>query len=183
MNCKLTVPSGQGYPSTGRGWGVSRSQGLRGMAWLLGVSLFVAVAGGTALAQQGQTGSYWQCVAPSTANPQGGYCPTSPMYPLPVSTESQARVPVAGTQVGLVISAATAPTVPAGATTAIIQAQGTNAATGGACLFWRDDGTNPTTSAGQVLVANAAITVSTAVPIKLIAAATATCTATISYYK
>lgn len=90
---------------------------------------------------------------------------------------------VAGTQRGLSIAAATALTIPAGATMAAIQPQGTNN-TAGVCLFWQDDGTDPTAVAGMALGANATLFyVVGALPIKLIAATGATCTATIAYYK
>lgn len=90
---------------------------------------------------------------------------------------------VPGTQRGLAISSATALTIPAGATIALIQAQGTNN-TGGACLFWEDDGTNPTSSAGQEMAATQSMYYQVrTLPIKLIAASGATCTATISYYQ
>lgn len=100
---------------------------------------------------------------------------------IPVSAGSVTAV--AGTQVGLSIATATALTVPAGAMLAIINAQGANNPSG-ICLYWRDDGTNPTNSAGQALSALATLNYKVAaLPIKLIAASGATCTATISYFQ
>jgi hypothetical protein len=90
---------------------------------------------------------------------------------------------IAGTQENISIATATALTVPMGATLAIIQAQGTNNSSG-VCLYWRDDGTNPTNAAGQALSAFATLSYKvSSLPIKLIAASGATCTATISYYQ
>ncbi len=63
----------------------SLPQGWRGMALALGVGLIVALATIPASAQQGATGTYWQCVPPSTSNPNGGYCPVNTTYPLPVT--------------------------------------------------------------------------------------------------
>lgn len=143
-------------------------------------ALFLAWA---APASAQQTSQYWQCQPPSTANPQGGYCAVNTIYPLPSSVPILGLLPVAGTQVGLSIAASTGFTIPTGATVALVQAQGTNAATGGACLFWRDDGSAPTASAGQVMVANQSLYVKATSAFKMFAAATATCTATISYYK
>lgn len=89
---------------------------------------------------------------------------------------------VPGSQVNVTISAATGLTVPVGATYALIQAQGSNN-TNGVCLFWRDDGTNPTNAAGQALAANQTLPYTvTGMPIKLIAASGATCTMSVSYY-
>lgn len=55
---------------------------VRGMAILLALTL---LTGGLALAQQGP-GLFWQCVAPSTASPTGGYCPVGNTYPMPVTS-------------------------------------------------------------------------------------------------
>lgn len=59
----------------------------------------------------------------------------------------QKSLPAMGYQqiVAATLADATALTVPAGATCALIQAEGSN-------LRWRDDGTSPTTSVGMVLV-------------------------------
>lgn len=137
---------------------------------------------GRALAQQGTSGLYWQCAPVDSTHPNGGYCPVSAAYPAPVGPGILALTPVAGTQTNLTISAATGLTVPAGATVALIQAQGTNN-TSGQCLFWQDDGTAPTGSTGQALPAYQDFYYKATGPIKLIAASGATCTATISYYK
>lgn len=130
-------------------------------------------------------GLYWQCQAPSTANPQGGYCPVGTSYPLPTGPGINAMIPVAGTQVGVTISSATGLTIPSGATVAVIQAQGTGATTGGVCLYWRDDGTAPTGTAGQALVPNQTIVRAATSAFKAIAASGsgASCTMTVSYYK
>lgn len=141
----------------------------------------LSLAASSALADGGQS-LYWQCQPPGAGSPNGGYCPVNQTYRLPVAA-ANSGVAVAGTQVGLAISSATALTVPSGATVALIQAQGTNN-TSGQCLFWRDDGTNPTTTAGQALANGASMYYAIqGLPIKLIAASSATCTATISYYK
>lgn len=90
---------------------------------------------------------------------------------------------VAGTQRGLAIASATALTIPATATAALISVAGTNN-TSGVCAYWQDDGTNPTNAAGQPLAAGAYLVYNAVgLPIKLIAASGATCTANISYYK
>lgn len=90
---------------------------------------------------------------------------------------------VAGTQRGLSIATATTLTIPATATMAFIQAQGTNNSSG-VCLYWQDDGTAPTNAAGQAMSAYSSIWYNVnSLPIQLIAASGATCTATISYYK
>lgn len=161
------------------------SQSWRGMALALGVglgALWAPLAGREASAQVG--GLYWQCVAPSGGTP-AGYCQVSTTYPLPVNgSASGAEITaVAGTQRALAISSATALTVPATATIALIQAQGSNNGSG-VCLYWQDDGTVPTVSAGQILSAGTSMYYAVVgLPIKLIAATGATCTATISYFK
>ena len=107
-----------------------------------------------------------------TASPSGGTTVT----PNPLTA-------VAGTQRGLSIAAATAPTIPATATYLLAQPQGTNNSSG-VCLFWQDDGTDPTASAGQALSALQPLWRKvTSDGIKFIAATSATCTVTISYYK
>lgn len=90
---------------------------------------------------------------------------------------------LAGTQRSLAIASATALTIPATATMALISVAGTNN-TSGVCAYWQDDGTSPTNAAGQPLAAGAYLPYNAAgLPIKLIAASGATCTANISYYK
>lgn len=154
----------------------SRGQGrvLRCMA------LALVLAPTLAWAQVG--GMYWQCQAPSSSNPQGTYCPVNNSYPLPTTAGTLGGIPVTGTQRGLSIASATGFTIPTGATVAVVQAQGTNN-TGGQCLFWQDDGTNPTTTAGQALANGQSVTVIASSGFKMIQANTATCTATVSYYK
>ncbi len=70
---------------TALSWGLRkvrpRSQGWGCMAVVLGVSLFLA---GAARADAGQS-LYWQCQPPSSAVPNGSYCPVGLSYPLPVS--------------------------------------------------------------------------------------------------
>lgn len=73
--------------------------------------------------------------------------------PLPVTSSGgggggapYAATAVAGGQMGLAITTATALTVPATATFALIQVEGTN-------VRWRDDGTNPTASVGFLMYA------------------------------
>lgn len=123
-------------------------------------------------------------------------CPASANYPYTVDSSVSACDPqapancirplltaIAGTQRGLSIASATALTIPTGAKFALIQAQGTNN-TSGVCLFWQDDGTAPTNAAGNALSANSIIAYAVQqLPIQLISASGATCTATISYYK
>lgn len=108
---------------------------------------------------------------------------TSPSASSTSVVTSKAVVSVPGTQTGLAIATATAPTIPAMATYLLAQAQGTNN-TGGICLYWQDDGTNPTASAGQGLAAGASMWRKVSPDaIKFIAATGATCAVTISYYK
>ncbi len=172
----------RGFPNSvgarrhpGEGWG--------GMALLLPV-LFLLTEPKPVQAQQGNTGLFWQCAPPSSTNPQGGYCPASTTYPLPVTGDTVAVVgALAGTQRGTSIASATALTIPMGATEALIQAQGSNNSAG-VCLYWQDDGTNPTASAGQQMAAGASMYYKvSSLPIKLIAATGATCTITVSYYE
>ncbi len=169
--------------------GVNRAgplQGRCGMAASLIVgSIAILMALASPAAAQSSQGLFWQCVAADATHPQPGYCPVSNTYPLPVtdSTTSGTLTIVAGTQRGLAIASATSLTVPATATTALIQAQGTNNSSG-VCLYWQDDGTDPTASAGQQLAAGGSMYYHVAsLPIKLFAATGATCVATISYYK
>lgn len=166
-------------------------QGLCGMAQPLvetpGIVSLTLALGLIALpeavqAQQGTSGVYWQCVPPSSDVSQGAYCPVSNVYPLPNGPAINALVPVAPSQTGLAISSATGMTIPTGATVALVQAQGTNGATG-VCLLWRDDGSNPTAGSGQGLAANSSIWIKTSSAFKMIAATGATCAAVISYYK
>lgn len=179
MNRLLTPRLQLGFPSSGVGWRWSRSQGRCGMALVLGVLLSFLLGLAPARAQVG--GLYWQCVAGDPTR----LCPVSTVYPLPInaSAAGASLTAVAGTQTGLAISSSTTLTVPTGATTALIQAQGTNN-TAGVCLDWRDDGTAPTASTGQQMAAGASNLYKVAnLPIALIAATGASCTATISYYK
>lgn len=64
----------------------------RSLRWLLGqgrllrcmaLGAFLALIPGLGHGQVG--GTYWQCVAPSTTNPQGAYCPAGTTYPLPTA--------------------------------------------------------------------------------------------------
>lgn len=98
-------------------------------------------------------------------------------------TTQAALTAVAGTQRGLSIATATSLTVPATATVAVISAEGVNNSSG-ICLYWQDDGTAPTASAGQPMSALAVMVYKvTSLPIQLIAATSATCKANISYYR
>lgn len=74
------------------------------------------------------------------------------------------------------LSAATALTIPTGATLAFIQAEGQN-------IRWRDDGTNPTATVGMLIYADSEplYYTGTLASLRLIQA-TATATANISYY-
>lgn len=137
---------------------------------------------GFLLAQGSTYGSY---TCPSTATqpcfvqygstiPTGGGTSPSPYL----------ATAVAGTQRSLSIATSTAPTVPATATILVITLKGT-ADTAGICAFWQDDGTAPTSSAGQPLpcLETMSYTVS-GVPIQLIASSGSSgVTASISYYK
>lgn len=95
---------------------------------------------------------------------------------------------IAGTQTGVSLASATSLTVPAGANIAVITVEGTNNSAG-VCARWRDDGTAPTASAGSPLAANAVMVYQvisstlTYLPIQLIQASSATCTADVAYYK
>lgn len=166
---RLGLPEGRAC-----GMALGSALGLASFALLLGAP--------PAQAQNGQTGLYWQCQPISTTNPQGGYCPVSNAYPLPQGPAINALLPVAGAQVGVTISSATGMTIPTGATVALVQAQGTQTAAG-VCLFWRDDGTDPSATAGQALGAAQSIWIKTSAAFKMFAATGATCTASISYYK
>ena len=175
-----------GYPSEDVERPADPLQGRCGMAasLIVGAIFGLALLFGASPVRAQVSGLYWQCVAPSGGTP-AGYCPVNNTYPLPVagSTTSGTLTIVAGTQTALTISSATALTVPATATTALVQAQGTNN-TSGVCLYWRDDGTNPTGSVGQQMAAGATMFYHvTSLPIKMFAATGATCVATISYYK
>ena len=87
-----------------------------------------------------------------------------------------------GSQEGVSLASATALTLPTGATRAVISVEGTNN-TAGQCARWRDDGTNPTGSAGIPLAANTIMHYQvTSLPIKLIEATGATCTMNVAYY-
>lgn len=90
---------------------------------------------------------------------------------------------VAGTQRGVSMVTATALTIPATSTTALISVGGTNNASG-ICAYWQDDGTSPTGSAGNPLASGAYLPYNaTGLPIKLIQATGATCTFNAAYYK
>ena len=162
-------------------------QGRCGMAASLVVGsllLLLATCVHQARAQSSQ-GLFWQCVPADSTHPQPLYCPVNNTYPLPVNTVVAGAVPtpVAGTQRGLSIASATGFTVPAGATMVLVQAQGTNNGSG-VCLYWQDDGTNPTNAAGQIMAAGQSMWYTAAgLAAKFIAASGATCTLTASYYK
>lgn len=151
-----------------------------------------SVVGGTAATQSGMAGGV--CLTSPAAlinGKQAGLvidCTTHGLIVTPSSTAVQptSQAPwtaLAGTQTNLSVATATAPTVPATATILVAQAQGTNN-TSGVCLYWQDDGTNPTASAGQQMSASQTLSyIVTGLPIKFIAATGATCTVTLSYYK
>lgn len=172
-----------GLPSIGAVSAVRPLQGRCGMAASLVASAIagLALAAGPAKAQSAQ-GLFWQCAPVSSTNPQPGYCPVSNNYPLPQGPAINALVPVAGTQTGVTISASTGMTIPAGATVALVQFQGTNN-TAGQCGFWRDDGTAPTGTTGQASPAYTPIWIAATANFKAILATSATCTLTVSYYK
>lgn len=162
-------------PHTVRGAKSARpSQNWCGMALVLGVLLAPTWAN----AQSAQ-GLFWQC---GVKDGQPMYCPTSNQFPLPGGPAINALTAVTGTQRGTAIAAATGMTIPATATVALVQFQGTNNASG-QCAFWQDDGTNPTASAGQASPAYTPIWIKASAAFKAIAATGATCTMTVSYYK
>lgn len=175
------------YPSEAAGTRVAGPQGPFSMGGFLGVAFGGLVAAGLsfgAVPARAQTpGVNFQC---STTSASGatvtGQCPVSSAFPLPVTSGTQSLLAVATSQVGTVISSATLLTIPTGATTAVVQAQGTNNGTG-VCLFWRDDGTDPSATAGQALSANASITIRASTTFKAFAATGATCTMSVAYYK
>ncbi len=162
----------------------SRDREGCGMAILSVLLVGIGLGSSPVLAQQGNTGMFWQCAAPSSSNPNGGYCPVNTTYPLPVTGDTVTTLAaVAGTQRGTSIASATALTIPATATVALIQAQGTNNSSG-VCLYWQDDGTNPTASAGLQMPAGTTMFYKVSLlPAKFIAATGASCTLTASYYK
>lgn len=157
------------------------SQGRCGMAAVLGVILALSVPVGPAKAQSAQ-GEFWLCGPVSSTNPQPQYCPVSNGYPFPVGNGINALAPVVGTQRGTAIASSTGMTIPTGATVALVQFQGTNN-TAGQCAFWQDDGTAPTGTAGIASPAYTFIWIKTSTAFKAIAATSATCTMTVSYYK
>lgn len=55
---------------------------------LIGAILLLCGFAAPAFAQQGSTGVYWQCQAPSSSNPNGGYCPVGNTYPMPVYNQA-----------------------------------------------------------------------------------------------
>lgn len=55
---------------------------VRGMALLLALTFASDQA---ALAQQGNSGLFWQCAPPTSTAPQGGYCPVNNSYPVPMT--------------------------------------------------------------------------------------------------
>ncbi len=86
---KLTAWLSQGFPLASLR-AVLRSilRGEGGMTFPATVSSFILILGlgllaAPASAQVG--GLYWQCQAPSSSNPNGGYCPAGLTYPLPVT--------------------------------------------------------------------------------------------------
>lgn len=164
--------------------GVTRAgplQGRCGMTASLIVGCIASLVVFAAPVQaQSSQGLFWQC---GTNGGQPQYCPVSPTYPLPVSPEINALLPVAGTQRGTSIATSTGMAIPSGATVALVQFQGTNNGSG-VCAFWQDDGTAPTASAGIAAPAYLPpIWIKTSSAFKAIAATGATCTMTVSYYK
>ena len=86
-------------------------------------------------------------------------------------------------QKNVTMTGATALTIPIGATTALISVSGTNNGSG-ICAYWEDDGTNPTTSAGQPLASLGFIYFHVnSLPIKLIQASGASCTFNANFYR
>ncbi len=166
--------------------GVNRAGPLQGQC---GMALSLIAGGAFGLAAllfapnaqaQSSQGLFWQC---GTSGGQPTYCPVNNTYPLPISPEINAMLPVAGTQRGTSIASATGMTIPAGATVALVQFQGTNNASG-QCAFWQDDGTAPTGTAGIAAPAYLPpIWIKASAGFKAIAATGATCTMTVSYYK
>src|SRR4051794_32288584 len=82
------------------------------MAWAKIIRAIALVGLGLALGLGGAAGQgttlQWQCVAPSSTNPAGGYCPVNSTYPLPV---------VGGTSGGVITSTSTVTTAAPTATT------------------------------------------------------------------
>ncbi len=112
--------------------------------FLLFGSLELASAG--AEAQVG--GLYWQCVPPSSTNPQGSLCPVGNLYPLPSGPYSVSPL---GYQQLTSLATAAALTVPAGASTAEIECDSVSAVG----VRFRDDGTAPTATVGMELLPGA----------------------------
>ena len=149
-------------------------------------NIFIGFLAACALSIAGHAQSTATPVIPgylTTSGCPSGYTSCFSQYGAVPPVTQSAVTPVAGTQTALSIATATSLTIPATATEALIQAQGTNNSSG-ACLFWRDDGTAPTGTTGQLLSAGTSLWYNvTSLPVKLIAATSATCAATISYYK
>lgn len=135
------------------------------------LALFLALAAAPALAQSSATP-----VVPGYLSSNG--CP-----PAVTTCFAPSLAPIAGTQTNVAMTTATALTVPAKATFAIITVSGTNN-TAGVCAYWEDDGTAPTGTTGQPLAALAGFTyfVKSLAGLKLIQATGASCTFTASYY-
>lgn len=107
-------------------------------------------------------------------------CPGSLTACFIPSSPSTSKV---GQQTSVSLAAATALTVPTGATLAVITVEGTNNGAG-VCARWRDDGTAPTASAGNPLGSLAILSYQvTNLPIQLIQATGATCSMDVSYYR
>jgi hypothetical protein len=102
--------------------------------------------------------------------------PVSAATPLPVSSGPWRGAPVAGTQTGLTVASSTALTVPAGAVIAVIQVEGQ-------AVRWRDDGTAPTASTGQLLQPSQQLVYSAGLSNIRFIQTTATATLTVSYYQ
>lgn len=69
------------------------SGGILCCVWVGAAIGILSLASERVFAQAGAgPGLFWQCVAPSSANPNGGYCPVGQIYPLPMgATASHAE--------------------------------------------------------------------------------------------
>lgn len=160
--------------------------------FLIAALLFAPSLATPALTQQAATcgaasGAYGMILGGAASSPCY-YATVNSDGSLKVSASGGAPIPynptaLAGTQRGAAMATATALTIPATATAALISVAGTNN-TAGICAYWQDDGTVPTVSAGNPLAAGQYLPYNAVgLPIKLIAATGATCTFNAAYYK
>lgn len=80
----------------------------------------------------------------STLDADGGEHVVQPAFPMPVASGKE--TPLGYAQLTSLSAATALSSIPAGATRAVLQAEGQN-------VRWRDDGTNPSSTAGMLIFA------------------------------